>query len=308
MTAPETTRPLTVSQGEGLRQAQPTSRSRVKPVRPLSVLLQVILVGAALIMISPLIFGLLASVSPLDQILSRNGGILPRVWEWGNYAQAWTAANFSRYFLNSLIVTALVVVLDTLASSMTGYVLARRQLRGQRLLEGLYVGTLFVGLTTATLYPQYVIAEALGLDNLLGIALVQLAGIMLVHIFLIKAFVIGLGTEMEDAARVDGCGLFGTYWRVTFPMMRPILATTVILGFQASWNNYQVPLVFSLAAPDLRTLVVGVSALQYDASEGMTPYNTVLAGANLALVPIVVIFVLLQRHFVRGWTEGSVKG
>lgn len=281
---------------------------RAQPLRPTRLLLHIILVAAVLIMLSPLVFGFFASVSPLDQILSRNGGVLPRVWEWGTYAHAWTTANFSRYFVNSLIVTATVVVLDTIASSMTGYVLARRKLRGQRLLEGVYIGTLFVGLTTATLYPQYVIAEALGIDNLLGMALVELAGIMLVHIFLIKAFVTGLGTEMEDAARVDGCGLFSTYWRVTFPMMRPILATTVILGFQASWNNYQVPLVFSLAAPDLRTLVVGVSALQYDATEGMTPYNTVLAGANMALLPIVVMFVLMQRHFVRGWTEGSVKG
>ncbi|GAA4958939.1 multiple sugar transport system permease protein [Nonomuraea thailandensis] len=281
---------------------------RGRRIRPATVLLHTILVTAALIMLSPLVFGLFAAVSPLDQILSRNGGILPRVWEWGNYVRAWTTASFSRYFVNSVVVTALVVILDTLASSMTGYVLARRRLRGQRLLEGLYVGTLFVGLTTATLYPQYVIAQALGLDNLLGIALVQLAGIMLVHVFLIKAFVLGLGTEMEDAARVDGCGRFGTYWRIAFPLMRPILATTVILGFQASWNNYQVPLVFSLAAPDLRTLVVGVSALQYDAADGMTPYNTVLAGANMALVPIVVIFIVLQRHFVRGWTDGSVKG
>ncbi|MFC4122883.1 carbohydrate ABC transporter permease [Nonomuraea zeae] len=297
-----------ITETPGRTAAPDAPARRGRRVRPVTVLVHVVLVAAALIMLSPLVFGLFASVSPLEQILSRNGGVLPRVWEWGTYLQAWTTASFSRYFVNSLIVTALVVVLDTLASSMTGYVLARRRLRGQRFLESVYVGTLFVGLTTATLYPQYVIAQALGLDNLLGIALVQLAGIMLVHIFLIKAFVLGLGTEMEDAARVDGCGLFGTYWRIAFPMMRPILATTVILGFQASWNNYQVPLVFSLAAPDLRTLVVGVSALQYDAAEGMTPYNTVLAGANMALVPIVVIFIVLQRHFVRGWTDGSVKG
>lgn len=281
---------------------------RRRRVRLRSVIIQFVLVLLALIMISPLIFGLLASVTPLEQLLDRNAGILPERFEWRNYVDAWTKANFSRYFLNSVLVTGGVVVLDSLVSSMIGYVLARRALRGQRMLEGLFVATLFVGLTTATLYPQYKIADALRIGNLIGVTLVELTGVMLVHIFLLKAFVLGLGEEMEQAARVDGCGFFSTYWRVTLPMMRPMLITTVILGLQASWNNYQVPLVFSLAAPDMRTLVVGVSALQYDAAEGMSAYNTVLAGANLALLPIVIVFVVLQKFFVQGWTEGSTKG
>lgn len=266
------------------------------------------LLGLAVIMLTPLVFGLIASVSPLKQILSSDPGLLPDSWEWSTYSDAWTRANFARYFLNSVIVTTLVVVVDTLASSMTGYVLARKRLRGQRVLEGMYMATLFVGLTTAMLYPQYRIARGLGIDNLLGMSLVEYAGIMIIHVYLIKAFVQGMGTEIEDAARVDGCGFFGTYWRVALPLMTPILVTTIVLGFQASWNNYQVPLAFSLAEPDMRTLIVGVSALQYDAVEGMASYNTVLAGANMALIPIVVAFVVLQRYFVRGWTEGAVKG
>jgi ABC-type glycerol-3-phosphate transport system permease component len=272
------------------------------------VLLWVLLGALAVVMLTPLAFGLLASVTPLRQILSSDPGLLPEGWQWSTYSDAWTRSNFARYFLNSVLVTTTVVVLDTFASSMTGYVLARKQLTGQRLLEATYMATLFVGLTTAMLYPQFRIAQSLGIANLLGMSFVEFAGIMIVHIYLVKAFVQGLGTEVEDAARVDGCGFFGTYWRIALPLMTPILATTVVLGFQASWNNYQVPLAFSLAEPDLRTLIVGVTALQYDAVEGIAAYNTVLAGANMALIPIVVVFVLLQRFFVRGWTEGAVKG
>jgi multiple sugar transport system permease protein len=283
-------------------------KRRRRPIRPAVVIVHIVLALLAVIMASPLIFGLLASVTPLDQLLSRDGGVWPEQIEWRNYIDAWTKANFSRYFINSVLVTGGVVLLDSMVSSMIGYVLARKALRGQRFLEGLFVATLFIGLTTATLYPQYKVADALGMGNLFGVTLVELTGVMLVHIFLLKAFVQGLGEEMEQAARVDGCGFFGTYWRVTLPMMRPMLITTIILGLQASWNNYQVPLVFSLAAPDMRTLVVGVSALQYDAVEGISAYNTVLAGANLALLPIVIIFILLQRFFVKGWTEGSTKG
>lgn len=267
-----------------------------------------VLLALAVAMLTPLVFGLLASLSPLRQIISSDPGLLPESWEWSNYVEAWTRANFARYFLNSVLVTTGVVVFDTFASSMAGYVLARKRLPGQRPLEALFMVTLFIGLTTAMLYPQYEIARALGMDNLLGITFVEYAGIMVVHVYLIKAFVSGLGTEIEDAARVDGCGFFGTYRRVALPLMSPILVTTIVLGFQASWNNYQVPLAFSLAAPDLRTLIVGVSALQYDAVEGIASYNTVLAGANMALIPIVVVFLLLQRWFVRGWTEGAIKG
>jgi ABC-type glycerol-3-phosphate transport system permease component len=294
---------------------------QVLPVRPISrgprrtpgawarvVVLWILLTVLAVGMLLPLAFGFLASLSPLDQILSSRPGLLPRTWEWSNYLDAWTRSNFARYFVNSVLVTTGVVVFDTFASSMSGYVLARKQLRGQRVLEAVYMATLFIGLTTAMLYPQYKIARALGIDDLLGMTFVEYAGIMVIHVYLIKAFVSGLGTEIEDAARVDGCGFFGTYRRVALPLMTPILVTTIVLGFQASWNNYQVPLAFSLATPELRTLIVGVSALQYDAVEGMAAYNVVLAGANMALIPIVVVFVVLQRFFVRGWTEGAVKG
>lgn len=266
------------------------------------------LVLLAVVMMTPIAFSLLASVTPLEQLLSSSLQVIPETWQWSNYAEAWTRGNFGRYFVNSVIITAGVVLLDTVASSMTAYVLARRRMRGQRALEGLYMTTLFIGLTTAVLYPQYRIAQSLGLDNLMGMTLVELASVMVVHILLMKSYLQGQGEEIEDAARIDGCGFFGIYRRIVLPLMTPIIATTVILGFQASWNNYQVPLTFSLSAPELRTLVVGVNALQYDAVEGLANYNTVLAGANIALIPIIIVFVFLQRYFVRGWTEGAVKG
>lgn len=234
-----------------------------------TVLLWVFLLGLAGVMVTPLVFGLLASVMPLDQVLASDPGLVPNSWEFSTYVDAWTRANFARYFVNSVLVTAGVVVFDTFASSTTGYVLARKQLRGQRVLEAVYMATLFIGLTTAMLYPQYQIARSLGMDNLLGMTFVEYAGIMVIHVYLIKAFVSGLGTEIEDAARVDGCGFFGMYRRIALPLMTPILVTTIVLGFQASWNNFQVPLAFSLAAPELRTLIVGVAALQYDAVEGV---------------------------------------
>lgn len=294
--------------------AVPVARASARRARPragrllTTIGLYLVLGGVAAATLLPLVYGLLSSVKPLPEILSSTGTLLPRHWQWSNYPTAWTRGQFSLYFLNSVVVTLGVVVLDTLAASMCGYVLARMRLPGQRLLEAVFMATLFIGVTTAMLYPQYEIARRLGMANLSGMVFVELAGVLIIHTYLVKAFVSGLSPEIEEAARLDGCGFFGLWWRVAFPLMRPILATTVIMAFEVSWNNYQVPLAFSLAAPELRTLVVGVAALQYDAVEGISSYDVILAGANLALIPIVVVFLALQRYFVRGWTEGALKG
>lgn len=266
------------------------------------------LVVLAVVTVLPLGQTVLSSLKPLNELIGTTSTFFPKDWTWANYADAWSRGNFANYFLNSVIITGGVVVLDTLASSMCGYVLARKRLPGQRVLEGLFMFTLFIGLTTAVLFPQYEIARRLGLNNQVGIILVEYVGIMIIHVYLIRAFLAGLGTELEEAARIDGCGFFGTYWRISFPLLRPILATTVLLGFQASWNNFQVPLVFSLAARELRTVVIGVTALKYDAPDGLTAYDTLLAGVCIASIPVVVLFIWLQRFFIRGWTEGAVKG
>ncbi len=261
----------------------------------------------AVVTVTPLVYAAFASLKPLPELMRDPGSLLPDVWAWGNYADAWVRGNFSVYAFNSVVVTGGVVVVDLFASSMLGYVLARQRLAGQRVLEAVLISTLFVGLTTAMLYPQFMIARAAGLDNAVGIVLVEYVGITVVHTYLVKAFVQRLGQEIEESARLDGCGFFGTWWHIGLPLMRPMLATTIILAIQASWNNYQVPLAFSLTAPELRTLTVGVAALKYDAGQGITSYPVILAGAMIALVPMVVAFLLLQRCFVQGWTEGSLR-
>lgn len=269
---------------------------------------QLVLMLCAAVMLAPLVFTFFSSFKPLEELLSTTGGILPEQWTWSNYADAWTRGNFAIMFRNSIIITLGTVVLDVIASSMCGYVFARKKLRGQRLLESLFIATLFVGLTTAVLYPQFIIARALGMANMVGIIVVQFVGIMIVHIYLIKAYLKGQSVELEQAARVDGCGLFRVWWFIVFPLLRPILITTIILGFRASWNNFQVPLVFTLNEPQMQTVVIGVSALRFSGIGGVNATDILLAGANIALIPIIIVFLILQRYFVEGLTEGSLKG
>lgn len=266
-----------------------------------------VLIAALAFAVAPLLYAFFAAFKPIDEILSSGAQLLPQTWTLENFVHVWNIGSFGRYFGNSIFVTAGAVLIDLASSSMLGYLLARHLLPAGRTLSVVMASVLFLGVGTVTLYPRFVIADWFGVSNLIGVILVELSSMTVIHTFLIRGFVQSLPREIEDAARVDGAGLWRTYWRVVFPLMRPILATTVVLGFQAAWNAFQTPYVFTLSEPDQRTLVVAVYALRSTA-EGTQAYDLMLAGAVIIIVPVAIMFFLLQRYFIRGLTEGSLKG
>lgn len=279
-----------------------------RSLRSLNVATYTILVVVAILTLLPLVYAFFASFKGLTELLQNGAALLPKAWDIQNYVEAWTSANFGRYFINSLIVVAGLVVLDGLAASMLGYVMARKASPLIGVYQAVIAATLFVGVGTATLYPRFLIAQELGVANLVGVILIEAASISVIHSFLVMSFVRSLPPELEEAARVDGCGLFGTYWRIVLPLMLPILMTTTVLAFQAGWNNFEIPYVFTLTRPDLSTLVIGVYSLQSGGNFGQAQYNLMIAGAMMMIIPVVIVFLSLQRYFVRGLTEGALKG
>ncbi|WP_159619126.1 carbohydrate ABC transporter permease [Ruania rhizosphaerae] len=293
-------RVVRAGQARVLREAR--ARRRVGHVA-----IYVVLGVMAALTVMPLLYAFFASFKPVEDILVDGARLLPREWTLENYRIAWELGGFDQYFQNSLFVVIGVITLDLLFSSMLGFVLARKLVPFGNTIAMVMGGSLFLGMGTATLYPRLVIAQQLGIDNLVGVVLLEFSGMTVIHTFLIRAFVTTLPAELEDAARVDGCGIWRAYWMIAFPLMRPILTTTTILAFQASWNAFQLPYVFTLNDPEMRTLVVGVYALRAT-EDGSQAYDLILAGAMLIIVPIVILFAFLQRYFLRGLTEGSVKG
>lgn len=273
----------------------------------LSLLRHFFLILVAAIALGPIIYAAFASLKPLPELLASGSQLFPETWSLENYARAWEAGGFDRYFINSITVTGAVIVLDVIGCSMLGYVLSRRLVPGSRIIIAVLGAALFVGTTTATLFPQYEISRALGLPPTIGMILVIFVGLTLIHTFLIKAFCDAIPPEIEEAAALDGSSVFGTWRRIMLPLMTPMIATVVLLGFQAAWNNFQVPYVFALSSPELRTLTVGVYALR-SGGEGVSAYDLMLAGAMIALVPVIILFLFLQRYFIRGLAEGAVKG
>ena len=265
------------------------------------------LVLVALLTLVPLMYAFFGAFKTLAELLKSGATLLPIDWTTENFRAAWTSGGFSRYVLNSVVVSAIVVSVTVFAATSAGYVMARVPIPGRRIILAMLGGALFLGLGTATLFPRLLIAKSLGLLNLVGVALVEVSGLVIVQTFLARAFAESLPRELEEAALVDGCGLLSAFWHIALPLLRPISSTIAILAFQASWNGFQIPLVFTLGDSSLRTLPVGVYTAAAAAGDGVYNYALLLAGTVLALTPVITLFVIAQGKMIDGLVEGALR-
>ncbi len=276
--------------------------------RKTRILIYTLMIVAVLLVAFPLVYAFFGSFKGTVEFLTGGGNILPKkAWRWQNYTDAWKTANFGVYTVNSLLFAALSVIGTLITTSMTGYVLSRSKMKIKNLLVGSFGVTLFVT-GAITLYPIFKLCHALGFtSNLWGMTIVQIAVNQPIFSILVLNYVDGISREIDDAARIDGCGFFRIYWNIMVPIIKPIIATVSILSFRAAWNNYMMPLVFTLTKPALRTLTVGVVALK-DQGEGISAWNLMIAGTVMSLIPMICVYLFLNRYFIAGITEGSVKG
>ncbi len=255
----------------------------------------------------PVIYSIFGSFKPNVEFILGGARLLPREWRFENYAEAWELANFAQYTWNSLYVTIPTVILSLFFVSMAGYVFSRFRFPGRTIMLGTLLATMFLATGTVTLYPIYRVARTLGIhQSLWGLIVVYIFSTNAAFIYLIMGYLAGIPKEMDQAATIDGCSKFGIYWRIILPLSKPILATLGLLAFRAAWNDFMLPLVFTMARPAMRTLTVGVIALR-DTRDGAAAWNLMLAGTTISLVPIVVIYLITNKYFIRGITAGSVK-
>ncbi len=266
------------------------------------VLAQLLLLAYAAVVLYPFLVALLSSLKPLGEIYSSPFGLPQRV-QFGNYAQAWRQATFAVYFRNSVIVTGAAVTLLLFLASMAAYVLARYRFRG-----GVFISLLFLaGLTLPqrlAIVPLFVLMRDLHLlDSLVGLVLVYTAGGLPFAIFLMTSFFRTIPSEIEDAARIDGCTPFQAYWRVMVPLIRPALATVGIFNFVSVWNDFFFPLIFIRSA-GLRTIPLGLSLFF---GEYSIQWHLLFAALMIAMVPTIVVFLLFSRQFIQGVMAGALR-
>jgi raffinose/stachyose/melibiose transport system permease protein len=282
--------------------AGPKSPGRWRSRWPIWVVTAVLLVIAA-IWVYPFVWVLSASLKDQLEVFSSGLGLLPKTFVWENYRRAWTDAHFSTYMLNTVVVTLATVVLVVVRCAMAGYVLARRNFLGRKVVLGILVGTLFVP-AGYTIIPVVEVTKQLGLLNsLTGMVIALAGGGQVAAVLLYMGYFRGIPRELEEAAVIDGAGFFRVFFRVMLPLAGPVTATVVVLTLLSTWNAFFLPLVFTFSRPDLRTLSVGMQAF---IGQNSVDWPGMAAAATLSVVPIVVVFIFLQRFFFDG-IAGAIK-
>ncbi|NOX22650.1 MAG: carbohydrate ABC transporter permease [Actinobacteria bacterium] len=254
----------------------------------------------ALLTAFPFVWMVFTSLKPLNEARTYPPKILPSTVEWGSYLTLFRELDFGRYTVNTIIVV-MVGFIGMFFMAMAGYGFAKFEFRGRRAMFLLVLTTLMIPVQV-TLIPTYLILNSVGLTNtVVGIAMPTLVSAF--GIFLFRQFMETLPTEILDAARLDGAGEFRIFLSVALPMSTPILAVMTILTFIAGWNSFIWPLVIA-GQQENYTLSVGLALLNQQVS--INPALQ-MAGASLMVIPTIVLFVLLQRHIVQGFTMSGIN-
>jgi multiple sugar transport system permease protein len=256
-------------------------------------LFYLLLVIIALIFILPYLMSVFAAFKPLSAILSQSPLRPPSPPTWSNFSTLFSQYDFGRYLANTLIVTVILTAGQVTFSMMGAYAFARMEFPGRDSLFWLYLMTLMVP-NVVTLVPLYVMfAHAHVLNTYWAIFLPYVLGVPY-SVFLMRQYFMTIPKEVLEAARLDGCSESRILWRIIVPISRPILITATLLAFVFGWNNFLWPLIVT-NSPSLNVLTVSIANFNSNFS---VQWNLILAGALVALIPMVILFAIFQKHIV----------
>jgi len=257
-----------------------------------------------LLFVLPFLWMVSSSLKDLSEVYEFPPKLIPREVKWSNYADAWNALPFDIFFFNSFLVSIATTLGVLLTCSLAGYSFARLRYPGRDKIFLAYLATMMVPFPVL-MVPLFVIMRNLQLVDTLA-SLILPAIFTPAGTFLMRQFILTLPRELEEAARVDGCGFFGIYWRIVLPLMKPVIATLAIFTFLGSWNEFLWPLI-SISSIENKTLPLGLTMFQSQLS-GRTPWNQVMASATFTIIPVLILFVLGQKYYVKGIVTTGIKG
>lgn len=264
---------------------------------------QLLLLLLALLFAWPLVWMVLSSLKSPVQLTENPYSLLPQTWEWGNYPQALAAMPYLRYLGNSIALCAGSVLGSVLSCSLVAYGFARLRWRGRDLLFGVLIATLLLP-WHVTMIPRFLLIRELGLYNSLAALIAPTFLGDAFFIFLLRQFYLTIPEELSEAGRLDGLSEWGIYWHLILPLSRPVLVTVAVFQAVSAWNDFSGPLLY-LSDPAQFPLAYG---LEQFVSSYADQTHLLLAAAVLFTLPMVALFLLAQRAFVRGITTTGIKG
>ncbi len=265
-------------------------------------LLEMIAIALAIVFMIPFYFVLVNSVKPFAAILI-DAAAWPEEFMFSNYARVWEIIQFPRAFMNSFIITTISNIGLVLISSMAAWKMVRTPGKFSKVLFILFVSAMVIPFQTVMI-PLMKVGGTLGLTNSIpGLILMYFGFGVPLSLFLYHGFVKTVPVEIEESAMMDGCSSFGVFWRIVFPLLKPITVTVVILNTLWIWNDYLLPLLV-LQDAELRTIPLAASSFfaQYTKQWDMG-----LAALVLGITPVIIFFLFLQKHIIKGIASGSIK-
>ncbi|MYT68873.1 carbohydrate ABC transporter permease [Streptomyces sp. cg28] len=268
-------------------------------------LLYVVASLGLLVMAAPFLWMALSAFKTKKDLTASPPVWIPSEWTLKNFTDLLDQLDMPRYFLNSVIVAVLVTVCNLLFCSMLGYALAKLNFSGRSKVFGVVLAALMVPANLMVL-PLFVLINQLNLlDTYAGLVLPFAAGAF--GVFLMRQFMQSIPDELLEAARMDGAGEWYIFWRIVLPLVKPALATLTIFTFLGSWNNFIWPLI-ATNDPDKYTLPVALATFANDPNRTVGGGNGMLmAGSLLVVLPVLVVFAVLQRHFTQGIATAGMK-
>jgi multiple sugar transport system permease protein len=269
------------------------------------ILLYLFLIGWAVLALLPFLWAFTSSFKDLTEIFRYPPRFLPSSFDLTNYVNLFTKQFFPRWFLNSVVLASASTLLVVFFCSLAAFAFAKYQFRFKNLLFTIVIGSLMIPFQLI-MTPLYVEMNAVKWLNTYWALLVPWVAPAF-GIFLLRQYIITIPSELMDAARMDGCSEFRIYWQIIVPLAKPALATLAIYQFMSSWNSFLWPLIV-LREQRLYTLPLGLATLLGNVVAESIDYGMVMAGAFLTALPIIIVFMFMQRQFISGLTLGSVKG
>jgi ABC-type glycerol-3-phosphate transport system permease component len=261
-----------------------------------------LLLIVSLLWIYPFLWTISGAFKTQTGLFTGGASLIPDQLNFDNFRRAWVNAGFSRYFFNTVLYTVIPTFVELVKSALCGYILARYEFPGRRLLHRTIVATLFIPVASIII-PQFVLVEQLGLLNTrAGVILAMSGAAGALYVLLFIGFFSSVPPDLFDAAKLDGAGFLRTFWLV-LPLAKPVIAVVVIFQFVSNWNEFNIPLVFTLGQPELQNLAVGMLSFK---GEHAVDWTGFAAGMTISFIPMLLVFLFFQSYFVRG-LAGATK-
>ena len=275
---------------------------RRRGLTPGALALHALLIAGSVVMLLPFAWMLSTSLKLPPDIFTYPPVWIPNPIAWQNYVKTVTVMPFGRFYLNSLIVTTGVTLLQLLTSSLAAFAFARMRFPGRNALFLLYLATLMIPFQV-TMIPNFIVVRALGWYDTYQ-ALILPPAFSAFSTFLLRQYFLGIPRDLDEAARIDGATSLRIWWQVIMPLAGPAIAALATFVSLNSWNDFLWPLIIT-NSPAMRTLPVGLSTFQ---GQYKTDWNLLMAGSVIAMLPVLLVYIIGQRWFIRGITLSGLGG